>query len=139
MSWTWRGTGFLCHRDDPKAKEAREALQRNKKRFGLNQDPRAKVASDALSRNDPKAKLRRNVTIILHDPKNQHWVSDSIADENDRQLYIYQKVIEVLKDKYGYTGSIMTYSDFLNMLNDMAMAVGKPTGAGTYNKGFKRI
>jgi hypothetical protein len=30
MSWTWRGTGFLCHREDPRAKEAKEALDRNK-------------------------------------------------------------------------------------------------------------
>ena len=139
MSWTWRGTGFLCHRDDPRAKEAREALQRNKKRFGLNPDPRAKTAQDALLRNDRKAKLRRDVTVILHDPKNQHWVSDSIMDESDRKLYIYQKVIDTLKDEYGYTGSIMTKAEFLDMLNDIAMVVGKPTTFGTFNKGFRRV
>ena len=116
---TWRGKGYLVHSEDPRYKQAKDALDR----------------ATAKS----KGKLRSAISEILTNPKNQHWVSDKIYDESDRVYYIYQKTMEVLKDKYGYSKDPIRYGDFRPFLDEMAKEVGKPVASNRYTNGFKKL
>jgi len=68
MSWTWRGTGFLCHREDPRAKEAKEALDRNKYKV--------------IGKANRKAKDFVNAT-----GEDTYKLIDAVAVENIPELY----------------------------------------------------